>query len=356
MDWPIAPDRRGPLHGTRVLEVGGIGPLPHAGMLLADLGASVIRIERHDPPPALERDDVLRSRAAVIDLDLKSPDGLQVLLDLAREADVLLEGFRPGVAERLGFGPDVCVATNPRLVFARMTGWGQQGALAKRAGHDINYISITGALHAISNHGDAPVVPLNLVGDFGGGSMLLVMGVLAALLERGTSDKGQVIDVAMVDGVSLLLQSLFVLRSQGVWNDEPGTNVIDTGAPFYDTYRCADGRHVAVGALEPRFYAELLAGLGLAHASLPNQYDRTGWPQLRRVFTEQFSRRTRDEWASVFRDRDACVTPVLAWAEVPEHEHLKSRSTHIDIDGVVQAAPAPRFSRTPLAPPRPPRS
>ncbi|HEY0360460.1 MAG TPA: CaiB/BaiF CoA-transferase family protein [Mycobacteriales bacterium] len=350
----------GPLDGLRVVEFGGIGPGPHAAMMLADLGADVVRVER--PAGGLRlmapdaRDWLLRGRRSVA-ADLKDPAGRDVVLRLTDRADVVIEGFRPGVAERLGIGPADTRDRNPRLVYARMTGWGQDGPLAQRAGHDINYISLTGALHAFRTEGSRPTPPLNLVGDFGGGSMFLVMGILAALFERQRSGEGQVVDAAMVDGTSVLLQMVWSLRAQGLWRDEPASNLLDTGAPFYDTYACADGGYVAVGALEPQFYAALLAGLGLDPAGLPAQYDPAGWPVLRERFTAAFAARARDEWAAVFGDTDACVTPVLSLAEVPGHPHLAARGTLTELDGVVQAAPAPRFSRsvpgTPTTPPTP---
>jgi alpha-methylacyl-CoA racemase len=344
----------GPLTGLRVVELAGIGPGPHAAMVLADLGADVVRVER---PPGIAdaaagaRDYLRRGRRSVT-ADLKSPSGREVVLRLSDKADVLIEGLRPGVAERLGVGPGTLRERNPRLVYARMTGWGQQGPLAARAGHDINYISLTGALHAIGTKGARPTAPLNLVGDFGGGSMFCVTGVLAALWERERSGEGQVIDVAMVDGASVLLQMTWSLLGAGTWRDEPASNRLDTGAPYYDTCQCSDGRYVAVGALEPQFYAELLDGLGLDPARFPAQGDESGWPVLRAAFTAAFASRTRDEWAAVFADRDACVTPVLAFGEVPGHPHIAGRGTIIEIDGVRQAAPAPRFSRTPGGLPR----
>jgi alpha-methylacyl-CoA racemase len=341
--------RSGPLAGLKVVELAGIGPGPHAAMILADLGADVVRVDR--PSGGLQLgsadapDPTLRGRRRVA-ADLKDPAGRETVLRLVERADVLLEGYRPGVTERLGVGPDDCLARNARLVYGRMTGWGQDGPLAQRAGHDINYISLTGALHAIGRAGERPVPPLNLVGDFGGGSMLLVVGVLAALWEAQRSGQGQVVDAAMVDGASLLAQMVWALLGQKLWTDGRDSNLLDGHAPFYDTYTCADGRHVAVGALEPQFYAALLAGLDVDAAELPAQYDPAGWPALRARFTEVFAGRTRDEWAAVFADTDACVTPVLAWGEVAAHPHLAARATIVAPDGVAQAAPAPRFSRT----------
>jgi alpha-methylacyl-CoA racemase len=276
------------------------------------------------------------------------------VLALVERADVLVEGYRPGVAERLGVGPADCHARNPRLVYGRMTGWGQDGPWARRAGHDINYVSVTGALHAIGPADGRPVLPLNLVGDFGGGSMLLLVGVLAALWEAQRSGRGQVVDAAMVDGTSLLMQMTWALSGQGHWADARGANLLDGGTPFYDTYTCADGRHVAVGPLEPQFYAQFLALLGLDPAGLPAQDDRAGWPTLRARFAEVLATRTRDEWAAVFDGTDACVTPVLALGEVAAHPHLAARGTVVAPDGVPQAAPAPRFSRTPATLPGPP--
>ncbi|HEY6421789.1 MAG TPA: CaiB/BaiF CoA-transferase family protein [Pseudonocardiaceae bacterium] len=350
----------GPLAGLRVIELAGIGPGPHAAMLLADLGADVVRVER--PPDrkiSLQlapgaSDQMLRGRRSVA-LDLKDPAGRETLLRLAERADVLVEGFRPGVTERLGVGPADCHARNSRLVYARMTGWGQHGPLAERAGHDITYLALSGVLHAVGNAGGKPVPPLNLVGDFGGGSMFLVTGVLAALWERERSGAGQVVDAAIVDGVSVLAQMLWSLRACGLWSDQRGRNLLDSGAPFYDTYACADGRYVAVGALEPQFYAILLDGLGLAAQDLPEQLDQAGWPVLRERFTEVFASRTCDEWVAAFEGTDACVAPVLSFAEVPMHPHIATRGTIVELDGVPQAAPAPRFSRSSPAPPAPPR-
>ncbi len=332
----------GPLAGVRVLELAGIGPAPLACRLLADLGADVLRVDRVGATPV---SDGLAGDRARVALDLKDPAALARVQAAARSADVLVEGMRPGVAERLGLGPADCAAANPRLVYARMTGWGQDGPLAQRAGHDLNYLSLTGALHAIGEPGGAPVVPLNLVADFGGGSMFLVTGILAALVERERSGEGQVVDVAMVDGVSQLMSMTWAMAGAGAWRDERGTNLLDGGAPFYDTYACADGRHVAVGAIEPQFYAQLLAGLDLP--DLPGQYD--DWPATREAFTAAFLTRTRDQWAELFAGTDACVTPVLSLAEAPDGAHLVARGTLPRVDGRVRPAPAPRFSRTPGA-------
>ena len=348
----------GPLAGLKVVELAGIGPGPHAAMILADLGADVVRIDRPSGGlqlgPSDAADPTLRGRRRVA-ADLKDPAGRETVLRLVERADVLLEGYRPGVTERLGVGPADCHARNPRLVYARMTGWGQDGPSAPRAGHDINYIGLTGVLHAIGRAGERPVPPLNLVGDFGGGSMLVVIGVLAALWEAQRSGRGQVVDAAMVDGASLLAQMVWSLLGQGRWSDDRGANLLDGHAPFYDTYTCADGRHVAVGALEPQFYAALLAGLGLDGEDLPAQYDEAGWPALRARFTGVFATRTRDEWAKAFDGTDACVTPVLAFGEVPAHPHIAARATIVERDGIPQAAPAPRFSRTSADVPDAPR-
>ncbi len=337
---------RGPLQGVRVVELAGIGPGPHAAMVLADLGADVVRVERPGPiGGAGDRDVTLRGRRWVR-ADLKDGGDRRRVLALVERADVLIEGFRPGVAERLGVGPDECLARNPALVYGRMTGWGQDGPMALHAGHDLNYLSVTGALAAMGRPGEPPAPPLNLVADYGGGSMLLLVGVLAALVERQRSGLGQVVDAAMVDGVSLLAQLVWSMRSMGAWSGPRGGNLLDGGAPFYDCYACADGRFVAVAALEPPFYAALLRGLGLDGVDLPAQYDPSGWSRLRDVFSETLATRTRDEWADVFDGTDACVTPVLTWDEAAANGHLVHRGTLVEVGGVVQAAPAPRFSRT----------
>jgi alpha-methylacyl-CoA racemase len=340
--------RGGPLSGVRVVEFAGIGPGPHASMLLADLGADVVRVQRAGSLPAegSVADQLLRGRSAVVEADLKSPADLEEVLRLVERADVIVEGFRPGVMERLGLGPDTLLERNPRLVYGRMTGWGQDGPMADRAGHDINYISLTGMLHAIGRADERPTPPLNLVGDFGGGSMFLVVGVLAALVERGISGRGQVVDAAMVDGASVLGQMMWAFRGTGLWQDKRGVNMLDTGAPWYEVYETSDGRYMAVGAIEPQFYVQLIEGLGLADADLPHQLDVERWPELRATFTETFATRTRDEWAAVFEGTDACTTPVLDFTEAPVHPHLASRQTIVDIDGVTQASVAPRFSRT----------
>jgi alpha-methylacyl-CoA racemase len=326
-------------------------------MLLADLGADVVRVERPGgglkvlPPGA--RDWMLRG-VRIVAADLKEPAGKTVVDELLAVADVLIEGFRPGVAERLGIGPDDACVRNPALIYARMTGWGQDGPLAHAAGHDINYIGLTGGLNAFRTAGGRPVPPINMFGDFGGGSLYLVLGILAALHERSGSGLGQVVDGAIVDGTASLLQMIWSLRAAGIWSDTPAVNLLDTGAPFYDTYECADGGWVAVGALEPQFYAALLEGLDSADEDLPRQHDVAGWPVLRKRFTELFATRTRDEWAAHFSDRDACVSPVLSFAEVAEHPQIRARHTLVEVDGVIQSAAAPRFSRSDPGLPAPP--
>ncbi len=341
----------GPLTGMRVVELAGIGPGPHAAMILGDLGADVVRVDR---PGASGADPALRNRRFVI-ADLKSDEGRELVLKLVAKADVLIEGFRPGVTERLGLGPEDCAKVNDRLVYARMTGWGQTGPRSQQAGHDINYISLNGLLHSIGRVGERPVPPLNLVGDFGGGSMFLLLGILSALWERQTSGQGQVVDAAMVDGSSVLAQMMWGMRDMGVWTDERGTNMLDGGAPYYDTYECADGRYVSVGAIEPQFYAAMLDGLGLNPADLPGQNDRSRWPELRDRFTEAFASKDRDHWAKVFADSDACVTPVLAFGEVEIEPHITERNTFYRVGNGLQPLPAPRFSRSSPHEPRPPR-
>jgi alpha-methylacyl-CoA racemase len=314
-------------------------------MALADLGADVVRVRRPGglTMPA-ENVDLMHRGKRVVDLDVKATP--QTLLDLAAKADVLLDCFRPGACERLGIGPDECAAVNPRLIFARVTGWGQHGPLANTAGHDINYLSQTGVLNAIGYRDRPPVAPLNLVADFGGGSMLVLVGIMAALYERERSGRGQVIDAAMVDGVAMLAQFAWTMRATGTLRDERESFLLDGGAPYYRTYETADGRHVAVGAIEPQFFARLLDGLGLSAEDIPGQFDRDGYDQMRAVFTARFATKTRDEWAQVFAGTDACVTPVLTWSEAAEGEHLRGRETLIEVGGVLQAAPAPRFSRS----------
>jgi alpha-methylacyl-CoA racemase len=331
-----------------VVELNAIGPVPFAAGLLADLGATCLRIEA---PGAIvgvvdeARAVHLRSRSAV-QLDLRDPDALAVVREVMATADVLLEGSRPGVLERLGLDPDDLLAANPGLIVGRMTGWGQSGPLADRAGHDIDYLAVAGPLRHFARAGDRPVAPLNLVADFGGGAMFLVAGVLAALFERSRSGRGQVVDAAMVDGSAYLMMLVYALAAQGLWRpDAIGGNLLDTGAPFYDTYECADGEFVAVGCLEPKFYAEFLDGIGLTGADLPHQFDTEGWPKLRSVFTERLRTRTRDEWDEVFAGTDACVFGVRSMLEAPQHPHMSARGTFLPEDPL-QPAPAPRFSRT----------
>ena len=346
----------GPLAGLRVLELGGIGPGPHAAMMLADMGADVVRVRRPGGlvVPPEDKDVLLRGRR-LLDLDLKSQR--EDLLTLVEAADVLIEGFRPGVAERLGIGPDDCAARNPRLVYARMTGWGQEGPMAARAGHDINYLSMTGMLSTIGRDGEPPVPPLNLAADFGGGSMFLVTGILAALYERQASGRGQAIDAAMVDGVSALGAMPWSFRASGLWQDRRESNMLDGGAPFYRVYECSDGGYMAVGAIEPQFYALLIEGLELDPESLPHQLDQSRWGELRGIVADRFRSRTREEWTKIFEDVDACVTPVLTMEEAPGSAHLAARGTlpRTGPGGAPQPAPAPRFSRTPsTAPASPP--
>jgi alpha-methylacyl-CoA racemase len=372
----MADSRGGPLAGLRVVEIASLAPAPFAVTMLADLGADVVRIDRPGRPARPPGPDVgtghrheeqpagtptsdqgrgptrsatvptlSRSRRSVA-IDLKAPDAAERVLSLTDRADVLVEGFRPGVCERLGFGPDVACARNPKLVYGRMTGWGQDGPFAPRAGHDLTYLALSGALHPIGPAGQPPTPPLNYVADFGGGGMLLAMGVLAALLERERSGQGQVVDAAMVEGAGLMTLLLHGLRVGGMWSDERGTNLLDGSAPFYTTYRCADDNWLAVAALEPEFYAQLLDGLEVADVGLPAQYDPAGWPRIRTVLASAIATRTRDEWAAVFADRDACAAPVLTPAEAAAQPHLVARGAFTEVGGLVQPAPAPRFSRT----------
>lgn len=352
----------GPLDGLKVIELAGIGPVPFCGMILADMGADVVRVDRAGSVPAVgvlsdpERPsaDVLGRGRRSIGIDLKNPDGVAVVLDLIARADVLLEGFRPGVAERLGVGPDECRARNPRLVYGRMTGWGQDGPFASVAGHDINYIALAGALEPLGRRGGPPTPPINLVGDYGGGGMLLAFGVLAGVFEAQRSGEGQVVDAAMVDGAALLMGMTHSLRAMGLWNDERGTNLLDTGAHFYDVYETADGKYLSVGSIEPQFYASLLRGLGLEGEDLPAQNDRSAWPELKQRFAGIFKTKTRDEWCEIFEGTDACVAPVLSIPESHEHPHNVARDGFVEIGGVTQPAPAPRFDRTAAEVPAPP--
>jgi alpha-methylacyl-CoA racemase len=350
--------KSGPLRGIRVVEFAGIGPGPHAAMMLGDLGAEVVRVERPGNLPAEGEvaDQLLRNRT-VVEANLKDAVDKAAVMDLIARADVVIEGFRPGVTERLGFGPEDVAAVNPRIVYGRMTGWGQDGPMAQVAGHDINYIAMTGLLHAVGRADERPTPPLNLFGDFGGGSMFLVQGILAALIERGTSGRGQTVDAAMVDGVSVLGQMMWSWRGDGRWEDQRGVNKLDTGAPFYEVYETADGRYFAVGAIEPQFYSLLLEGMGLgADDALPGQLDKSSWPAMKVRFAEVFKSKTRDEWTAIFDGTDACASPVLNWDEATQDKHLLDRQTLIELDGVTQPAVAPRFSRsvpdTPIAPAR----
>ncbi|MGF1666810.1 MAG: CaiB/BaiF CoA transferase family protein [Acidimicrobiia bacterium] len=344
----------GPLNGTTIIEFAGLGPAPYCGMLLADLGADVIRVDRPGGEGlALAPDQVLQRGKRSIVLDLKTADGLDVAGRLCDRADAVIEGFRPGVAERLGLGPEECLARNPNLVYGRMTGWGQDGPLAATAGHDIDYLAVSGALHPIGTE-DKPIPPLNLAADFGGGAMFLAVGVLAGILHARAGGGGQVVDAAMVDGAAHLTTVFHGLMAAGMWSTVRRSNLLDGGAPFYDTYETADGHHLAVGALEPQFYSELIDRLGLAEAGLPDRFDRAEWPRLRTRLAQVFRTRTRDQWAEVFEGSDACVAPVMSLAEAPHHPHNRARRVFVEVGGVTQPAPAPRFSTTPTALPAAP--
>jgi alpha-methylacyl-CoA racemase len=341
----------GPLAGVRVVELGGIGPGPFCGMVLGDLGAEVIRVDRPAEAGRPAPFPVLHRNRRSIAVDLKDPAGARAVLSIVDTSDALIEGFRPGVAERMGLGPQPCLERNPRLVYGRITGWGQDGPMGQDPGHDINYIGLTGALHGIGPAGGDPVVPVNLVGDFGGGGMLMAVGILSALVAARTSGRGQVVDAAMVDGSALLLAMTYGFLNQGIWIDERGVNLIDGGAPFYGVYRCSDGRYVAIGALEPQFYAALVRVLELADdPDFAAQHDRTRWPAMKRRLTDLFAGRSRDEWARVFEGQGACVTPVLSLTEAASHPHNVARGVYLD--GPVPA-PAPRFGGTPWADPAP---
>lgn len=353
----------GPLHGIKIIELAGIGPGPMTAMLLADMGATVLRIERKDPVDLgvkreLKYNLLLRNRQC-ISLDLKNPGAVALVLRLVENADALIEGFRPGVTERLGLGPDACLACNPRLVYGRITGWGQEGPLAHAAGHDINYIALTGVLDAIGRHGQPPSVPLALLGDFGGGALYLALGMLAALLEAGRSGQGQVVDAAIVDGVASMATAFFGLAAAGTWRPERGSNILDSGAPFYDVYACSDGKWISIGPIEGRFFKHLLRALDIGDEIFPAAHDHldpTLWSRLRAVLAERFRGQTRQAWCEQLEGLDVCFAPVLSLDEAPQHPHLKARATFIDIEGVTQPAPAPRFSRSAALAPHAPRA
>ncbi len=348
----------GPLAGVKIVEIAGIGPGPFCAMMLADMGAEVIRVDRAgsvrggdpDVPPA----DVMNRGRRSIGVDLKSPDGVETVLRLVEQCDGLIEGFRPGVAERLGIGPDECLARNPALAYGRMTGWGQDGPYAPTAGHDINYISLAGALEPMGRRGEAPVPPLNLVGDFGGGGMYLAFGLVCAILEARGSGKGQVVDAAMVDGAASLMTFFHGFRAMGIWNDERGTNMLDTGAHYYDVYECSDGTYVSIGSIEPQFYAELRVKLGLDDPKWDAQMSRSEWPAFKEEISAIFLTKTRDEWCELLEGSDVCFAPVLSMEEAPKHPHNIARGTFTEVAGVTQPAPAPRFSRTAASIERPP--
>jgi alpha-methylacyl-CoA racemase len=348
----------GPLSGIKIVEITGIGPGPFCGMMLADMGAEVLRVDRAQgvtgADPSRPSLDLLARGRRSIGVDLKHPEGIETVLRLVEGADVIFEGFRPGVMERLGLGPDVCLARNPRIVYGRMTGWGQDGPLARTAGHDINYISLAGVLDHMGRRGEAPYPPLNLVGDFGGGGMLLAFGIVCALVERQTSGKGQVVDAAMVDGAAVLMAIFHGAMLSGWWKMERGTNLLDTGSHFYDVYETKDGKYVSIGSIEPQFYAELIEKLGLDPKTLPSQNDRSKWPEMKARFEAIFKTRTRDDWCALLEGSDVCFAPVLSMKEVAKHPHIAHRKTYVERDGLVQPAPSPRFSRTPAALDRPP--
>jgi len=340
----------GPLEGVKVVELAGIGPGPFASMMLADMGAEVIRVDRTSrvrggDPEVPPKDPMSRGRRSVA-VDLKNPAGVEAVLRLVERADALVEGFRPGVMERIGLGPDECLSRNPKLVYGRMTGWGQEGPMAQAAGHDINYIALAGVLDHIGRKGERPLAPLNLVGDFGGGGMLMAFGVVCALFETARSGEGQVVDAAMVDGAAVLMQMMYGMKAMGVWNDERGTNLLDSGAHFYEVYETQDGKHVSIGSIEPQFYAELIEKIGLAAEDLPAQMDQSQWSKLKERLDAIFKSKSRDEWCEIMEGSDVCFAPVLSMGEAPEHPHNLHRKSFLDDGGVVQAAPAPRFSRT----------
>ncbi len=350
---------KGPLAGLKVVEMAGLGPGPFCAMMLADMGAQVIRIERPAtgaPQIVSGKFDVTTRGRPALAIDLRQPAAVETVLELVAGADALIEGFRPGVMERLGLGPEVCLTRNPRIVYGRMTGWGQHGPLAKAAGHDINYVALSGVLNAIGRPEDAPPPPLNLIGDYGGGAMMLAFGVMCALHEAKQSGQGQVIDAAMTDGAALLAATMYGLKAAGRWSNQRGENLLDGGAHFYDTYVCADGKHVAVGAIEPQFYALLLSRCGIIDPAFDAQNDTARWPVLKLRMADVFRTRTRDEWCALLEGSDACFAPVLDWDEAPQHPHNRAREAFVTVDGVLQPAPAPRFSRTPAGVPTGPGS
>ncbi|MBW1864697.1 MAG: CoA transferase [Deltaproteobacteria bacterium] len=337
----------GPLNGVKIIEVGGIGPGPFCGMMLSDMGADIIRVERKGGLSLSEsKYDLLTRNRRSISINLRNPQGVHTLLRMLEQVDALQEGFRPGVMEKLGIGPDVCLKRNPGLVYGRMTGWGQEGPLARAAGHDINYIALSGALHTIGRKGQKPVPPLNLVGDFGGGGMLLAFGMVCALYEARKSGIGQVVDAAMTDGSATLMAMIYGLKAAGLWTDKPGTNLLDTGAHFYDTYETADNKFIAIGAIEPQFYELLLKLAEIDDPDFQNQLDFAQWPHLKDKLTAVFKTKTRETWCEIMEGSDVCFAPVLSMSEAPEHPHNKQRKTFIENEGVLQPAPAPRFSRT----------
>ena len=335
----------GPLAGIRIVEFAGLGPGPFAAMLLSDMGADVIRIDRQGGRPPHKAEVWCRGRTTLA-LDMKKPEAVEAALRLIEKADALIEGFRPGVMERLGVGPGVCLARNPRLVYGRMTGWGQEGPLSRAAGHDINYIALSGALHAIGNRGQRPVPPLNLVGDFGGGALYLAFGLVCGILEAQKSGKGQVVDTAMTDGAASLMSMFYGMAAMGMWKDERGVNLLDSGAHFYDTYETRDGKFVALGSIEPQFYRELLEKTGITDDAFAAQMDRNAWPALKEKLAAVIKTKTRDDWDAIMLGSDVCYAPVLSITEAPKHPHNVARKTFVEVDGVVQPAPAPRFSRT----------
>ena len=339
---------KGPLSGVRVLEFAGIGPGPLCATLLSDMGADVLRVDRKGAHWNGKEEVLSRGRRSAA-INLKAKEGIEACLKLVEKADMLQEGFRPGVMERLGLGPDVCLKRNPKLVYGRITGWGQYGPLAQAAGHDINYIAITGALHAIARKGERPVPPLNLVGDFGGGGVYLAMGMIAALFEAQRSGKGQVVDAAMTDGAASLMSMIYGFKAAGIWEDKAGVNLLDGGAHFYDTYETKDGKYIALGSIEPQFYAELRERAGLKEDVWNPQHDRSAWPDLKEKLAAIIKQKTRDEWCAIMENTDVCFGPVLSLEEAPEHPHNKARETFIEVDGVIQPNVAPRFSRTPSA-------